>query len=294
MELDKIITGDSAVVLQSFPPDCIDLSVQSPPYDGARKYNGYSFDFETIASQLYRVTKTGGVVVWVVGDQTKNGSESGTSFRQALYFMQCGFNLHDTMIYLKSNPVPMTHNRYEQQFEYMFVFSKGKPKTFNPLMQPCKTAGKKYNIKRNRPYDGNAQRHFRNEEITTASEKFRYNVWEYSVGTDKNKSNLHPAVFPELLAQDHIISWSNEGDTVLDCFCGSGTTPKMAKLLNRHYIGIEVSAEYVALANGRLAQVERGLTLPAPDGGDSSAQQALSTPDMFSAIEHEPTPAPRR
>ena len=270
MELDKIITGDSAVVLQSFPPDCIDLTVTSPPYDNLRTYNGFTFDFETIARQLFRVTKAGGVVVWVVGDATVKGSETGTSFRQALYFMECGFKLHDTMIYLKSNPVPMTHNRYEQQFEYMFVFSKGKPNTFNPLMQPCKTAGKKYNIKRNRPYDGNSQRHFRDEEIVTASEKYKYNVWEYAVGTNKNKSNVHPAVFPEALAQDHILSWSNENDTVLDCFCGSGTTPKMAKLLNRHYIGIDTSAEYVALANERLAQVERGLTKREPDGGKSA------------------------
>lgn len=181
----------------------------------------------------------------MVGDATVKGSETGTSFRQALYFMQCGFNLHDTMVYLKSNPVPMTHNRYEQQFEYMFVFSKGKLNTFNPLTQPCKTAGKKYNIKRNRPYDGNSQRHFRDEEIVTASEKYKYNVWEYAVGTNKNKSNVHSAIFPEQLANDHIVSWSNEGDTVLDCFCGSGTTPKVAKILNRHYIGIDTSAEYV-------------------------------------------------
>ena len=116
MELDTIITGDSAEVLQSFPDACIDLTVTSPPYDNLRTYNGFTFDFETIAKQLFRVTKVGGVVVWVVGDATVKGSETGTSFKQALYFMQCGFNLHDTMIYLKSNPVPMTHNRYEQQF----------------------------------------------------------------------------------------------------------------------------------------------------------------------------------
>ena len=267
MELDKIITGDSAVVLQSFPHDCIDLTVTSPPYDNLRTYNGFTFNFEAIARELYRVTKSGGVVVWVVNDATVKGSETLTSFKQALYFQSIGFNVHDTMIYLKSNPVPMTHNRYEQQFEYMFVFSKGKPNTFNPLMQPCKTAGKKYNIKRNRPYDGNSQRHFRDEEIVTASEKYKYNVWEYAVGTDKNKSNVHSAIFPEALANDHILSWSNEGDTVLDCFSGSGTTLKMAKLLNRHYIGIDTSAEYVAIANERLAQVERGLTPRAVDGG---------------------------
>ena len=290
MELDKIISGDSAVVLQSFPSDCIDLTVTSPPYDNLRTYNGFTFDFETIASELFRVTKSGGVVVWVVNDATVKGSETLTSFRQALYFQSIGFNVHDTMIYLKSNPVPMTHNRYEQQFEYMFVFSKGKPNTFNPLMQPCKTAGKKYNIKRNRPYDGNSQRHFRDEEIVTASEKYKYNVWEYAVGTDKNKSNVHSAIFPEALAQDHIISWSNEGDVVLDCFSGSGTTLKMAKLLNRHYIGIDTSAEYVALANERLAQVERGLTQRTPDLWESTPLPSFSTPEADTPAGHLSTP----
>ena len=129
MELDKIITGDSAVVLQSFPPDCIDLTVTSPPYDNLRTYNGFTFDFETIARQLFRVTKAGGVVVWVVGDATINGSETLTSFRQAIKFQEVGFNIHDTMIYQTNKP-PMNDNRYQKDFEYMFVFSKGKPKLY--------------------------------------------------------------------------------------------------------------------------------------------------------------------
>ena len=293
MELDKIITGDSAVVLQSFPPDCIDLTVTSPPYDNLRTYNGFTFDFETIAKELFRVTKAGGVVVWVVGDQTKNGNETLTSFKQAIYFQSVGFNVHDTMIYRKENYAPLTHKRYEQEFEYMFVFVKGKIKTFNPFLVDCKFAGK--TIKRSRAtYETGIRKREQSDKQPkpTSDKKIKGNVWSYKVGGGNTVN--HVAQFPEALAQDHILSWSNENDTVLDCFCGSGTTPKMAKLLNRHYIGIEVSAEYVALANGRLAQVERGLTLPAPDGGDSSAQQALSTPDMFSAIEHEPTPAPRR
>ncbi len=290
MKTNTIITGDSAEVLKSFPDGCIDLTVTSPPYDNLRTYNGFTFNFEAIARELYRVTKSGGVVVWVVNDATVKGSETLTSFKQALYFQSIGFNVHDTMIYLKSNPVPMTHNRYEQQFEYMFVFSKGKPNTFNPLMQPCKTAGKKYNIKRNRPYDGNSQRHFRDEEIVTASEKYKYNVWEYAVGTDKNKSNVHSAIFPEALANDHILSWSNEGDTVLDCFSGSGTTLKMAKLLNRHYIGIDTSAEYVAIANERLAQVERGLTQRTPDLWESAPLPSLSTPEADTPAGHLSTP----
>jgi len=261
MELDKIISGDSAVVLQSFPPDCIDLTVTSPPYDNLRTYNGFTFDFETIARELFRVTKAGGVVVWVVGDATVKGSETGTSFRQALYFKECGFNLHDTMIYLKKDFPPLTHNRYEQQFEYMFVFSKGKPKTFNGLREPSKYAGELRNKRNNKHEISSAIRN--REGYTTIKEtKLRTNVWLMAGAHTKHN---HPAIFPEALAQDHILSWSNEGDIVLDCFSGSGTTPKMAKLLNRHYIGIDTSAEYVAIANERLAQLERGLTPLAPD-----------------------------
>ena len=304
MELDKIITGDSAVVLQSFPPDCIDLTVTSPPYDNLRTYNGFTFDFETIARQLFRVTKAGGVVVWVVGDSTVNGSESGTSFRQALFFKECGFNLHDTMIYHTDKP-PINANRYQSSFEYMFVFSKGSPKTFNPLMVEISGATKaRRQFKHTAPFQRNADGSWNvKDRNSKTSERIRDNIWHFWAGFSANDklSAGHPAVFPEALANDHIESWSNPGDVVLDCFCGSGTTPKQAKILSRHYIGIEISHEYVALAEKRLLATPvplfgqgRGLTPPAPDGGDSAPSKTLSTPDMFSAIEHEPTPAPRR
>lgn len=278
MELDKIITGDSAVVLQSFPPDCIDLTVTSPPYDNLRTYNGFVFDFETIARQLFRVTKAGGVVVWVVGDETKDFCESLSSFTQALFFKSVGFNVLDTMIYYKQNYAPAypSLKRYANQFEYMFVFSKGKPKTFNPVQR--EKIVKNYTNKRShfRQKDGSQKLKLitNNRDTKDAS-----NVWSFATTVTDKKSKGHPAIFPEPLAQDHILSWSNENDTVLDCFCGSGTTPKMAKLLNRHYIGIDTSAEYVALANERLAQVERGLTPREHDKRDSSPSQAFTQPE---------------
>lgn len=302
MELDKIITGDSAVVLQSFPPDCIDLTVTSPPYDNLRTYNGFTFDFETIARQLFRVTKAGGVVVWVVNDAVIDGSESGTSFRQALYFMQCGFKLHDTMIYWKNAFAFPEANRYAGCFEYMFVFSKGSPKTTNiqrvATNQENRVKGK---VSSYRQATGETLK----KMVNGKNDRPMENIWIYEVGYSKSTTDKeafdHPAIYPERLASDHILSWSNEGDIVLDCFTGSGTTLKMAKMLNRHYIGIEISPEYVTIAEKRLLATPvplfgqgRGLTLPAPDGGDSAPSQALSTPDMFSAIEHEPTPAPRR
>jgi site-specific DNA-methyltransferase (adenine-specific) len=301
MELDKIITGDSAVVLQSFPPDCIDLTVTSPPYDNLRTYNGFVFDFETIAKQLFRTTKAGGVVVWVVNDGVLDGSETGTSFKQALYFMECGFNLHDTMIYEKDSLNMPQSNRYYQVMEYMFVFSKGSPKTANLLQEKTIHRGNN-NTSTTRQADGTLKNH---KYETGKATRNKGNVWRYGAGYMKSTTDKqafeHPAMFPEALARDHILSWSNENDLVLDCFCGSGTTPKQAKMLNRHYLGIEISPEYVTLAEKRLLATPvplfgqgRGLTLPAPDGGDSAHSQALSTPDMFSAIEHEPTPAPRR
>jgi site-specific DNA-methyltransferase (adenine-specific) len=239
MELNKIYNENCLDTMAKMPTGFVDLVVTSPPYDNLREYKGYVFDFETIANQLYRITKVGGIVVWVVGDATINGSESGTSFRQALYFMQCGFKLHDTMIYQKNSCAYPSHknsNRYSQMFEYMFVFSNGIPKTHNLICD------KKNKWAGHSSFDG---------KISSVSEfSPRGNIWEYV--TSFNDKTEHPAVFPEYLASDHIKTWSNEGDLVYDCFGGSGTTAKMAHLLNRNWILSEISDEYVNLANKRL------------------------------------------
>ena len=238
--------------MKLLPNECIDLTVTSPPYDNLRTYKGFTWDFESVAKELYRVTKQGGVVVWIVGDATVNGSETGTSFKQALYFKEIGFNLHDTMIWKKTNPIPLTHNRYEQYFEYMFVFSKGSPITFNPIKIPCATKGQSRNRKNSNKEEGSAVRN-RNEVTVTKSEKIKGNVWEMPVSNTKYN---HPAIFPEQLANDHIVSWSNEGDIVLDPFLGSGTTAKMALLNNRNFIGFEISEEYCEIAEQRISQIK--------------------------------------
>lgn len=290
MELDKIITGDSAVVLQSFPPDCIDLTVTSPPYDNLRAYEGEAvFDFETIARQLFRVTKAGGVVVWVVGDATINGSETLTSFKQALFFRECGFNV-ETMIYeVAGTGAKGSNNLYWQGFEYMFVLSKGNTKTVNRLRDKKNvTAGSK---KFSSPKLENQKtgRNHRNE--ITAEYGIRTNVWRYhSIWLAGDDITKHPAPFPEALARDHILSWSNEGDIVLDCFAGSGTTLKKAKELSRHYIGIEREHKYVSIAEKRLLATSvplfgqgRGLTPREPDKGDSPLQAAFFNPEADTA-----------
>jgi site-specific DNA-methyltransferase (adenine-specific) len=238
------------------PDNCIDLTVTSPPYDNLRTYNGFYFNFEEVAKELYRITKDGGVVVWVVNDATINGSETGTSFRQALYFKEIGFNLHDTMIY-KSEKPPLTHNRYEQKFEYMFVFSKGKPKTFNPIMIDCKYAGSNP-MGTFRHTGKETQKAHKQSKVNEF--KIKGNVWEYATGFQKTTKDKiayqHPAIFPEQLANDHIISWSNPGDLVFDPFVGSGTTAKMALLNGRNFIGIDISDEYCEIARQRLEQAQ--------------------------------------
>jgi site-specific DNA-methyltransferase (adenine-specific) len=246
----NLMQGDCLEVMKSMDANSIDLTVTSPPYDNLRTYNGYTFDFEGIAQELYRVTKDGGVVVWIVGDATINGSETGTSFRQALYFMEYGFNLHDTMIYEKDAISFPDKNRYQQCFEYMFVLSKNKPKTLN-LIQDRKNVsfGRKVT-----GTDRDANGLTRKASCFGQSIKefgIRWNVWKVNSVKGNVKVN-HPAMFPEQLAHDHIISWSNEDDTVLDCFLGSGTTGKMAKQLNRNFIGIEISQEYLEIAKNRI------------------------------------------
>jgi DNA modification methylase len=241
--------GDCLKVMKQILDKSVDLTVTSPPYDNLRTYNGYSFDFEGIAKELYRVTKDGGVVVWVVGDATVNGSETGTSFKQALYFKEIGFSLHDTMIWNKGcfSAVGALKSRYAPVFEYMFVLSKGQPKTFNPIKdRKTKHGGKKINgTVRNK--DG-SMKPFSKEVIVNEFGQ-RYNIWDLS---PHRQTGGHPAPFPEQLVNDHIISWSNEEDTVLDCFLGSGTTGKVAKQLNRQFIGIEISPEYLEIATKRI------------------------------------------
>lgn len=247
-----ILCGDCVEIMRQMDDACIDLTVTSPPYDNLRTYNGYCFDFENVAKELYRVTKDGGVVVWVVGDATVKGSETGTSFKQALFFKECGFNLHDTMIYAKANPMPCKSKRYTPAFEYMFVFSKGQPKTFNPIMEDCKFAGKK--SARTVIYADGTRKHYNKGFYKDT--KVKRNVFEYNVGTGKDRGIKHPAVFPEQLANDHIISWSNPNEIVFDPFMGSGTTAKMAMLNNRRFIGCEISEEYCNIIKDRLNNVQ--------------------------------------
>ncbi len=251
IELNKIYNESNCDTMSRMPDNFIDLTVTSPPYDNLRLYEGYEWDFERVAQELFRVTKPGGVVVWVVGDATMNGSESGNSFRQALYFMSVGMLLHDTMIYRKENPIPLTHNRYEQTFEYMFVLSKGRPKTFNPLLERCVTSGA-YTHRRNTGRVEEAATRNRDEITLTKEYKQRGNVWTYLVGSVKGETGDHPAPFPEQLAQDHILSWSNEREIIYDPFMGSGTVAKMCIKTNRNYVGSEISKKYCDIAERRL------------------------------------------
>jgi len=247
MKINKIYNENCLDTMARMPDCFVDLTVTSPPYDNLRNYNGYSFDFEAVAKELFRVTKQGGVVVWVVGDATIKGSETGTSFKQALYFREIGFNLHDTMIWQKTNPMPkIKTKRYFDVFEYMFVFSKGTPKTFNPILVNCKFGGEQYTstCKNIGGENGRTKKDF-----TLNNQRFKNNIWEIAVAQNKT---IHPAVFPEALANDHIISWSNENDLVYDPFMGSGTTAKMAKINKRNYIGSEISKEYCEIAEKRI------------------------------------------
>ena len=233
--------------LKMLKDESIDLTITSPPYDDLRDYKGYAFDIKKVVKELYRVTKRGGVCVWVINDRIKNGSKTLTSFRHALLFQDVGFNVNDVMIWNKTNPMPQVRQpRYNQVFEYMFVFSKGKPKTFNPIMIPCKTSGLSYKstakqitTDKNRVY----------KEMVINKEKVSPNIWDMAVAQNKTS---HPAVFPEELVYKHMISWSNEGDVVMDIFSGSGTTHKVALENNRRFIGFEIAKEYCEIEKERL------------------------------------------
>jgi site-specific DNA-methyltransferase (adenine-specific) len=241
--LNQIHNENCLDTMAKMPEAFVDLIVTSPPYDNLRTYNGYCFDFESVAAELFRVLKPNGVVVWVVGDATNKGSESGTSFRQALHFMDVGFKLHDTMIYEKNSPAypaSRNSNRYTQIFEYMFVLAKGDVRKQLICDKPNKWAGHKdFSGKLKNPVPDFSPRN---------------NIWKYTTSFNGVK---HPAPFPEQLAHDHIVSWSNANDVVYDPFMGSGTTAKMALVTGRQFIGSEISAEYCQIANARIQGCEK-------------------------------------
>lgn len=253
--LNTIVNTDCVDGMSKLDDESVDLVVTSPPYDGLRDYKGFNFEFPSIVKQLYRVVKEGGIVVWVVADATVKGTETGTSFKQALGFMEAGFNLHDTMIFRKANPIPQIYRkRYNNEFEYMFVFSKGVVSKHNPIMVPCLHAGLELGNTTYKNYSKGEQTRTKIANPVKA-EKVKGNIWEYVVGKKKEDQDAkeHPAPFPSQLARDHIVSWSNEGDVVLDPMCGSGTTCKVAKEMKRNFIGMDVSAEYCKIAEKRVS-----------------------------------------
>jgi len=256
--INKILEGNSVEVMKSFDDNVIDLTVTSPPYDDLRNYKGYVFPFEGMAKELYRITKPGGVVVWVVADATIDATETGTSFKHALFFKEIGFNIHDTMIFRKKNPIPQIYRkRYNNEFEYMFVFSKGVVKTHNPIMVDCMHAGLELNGTTYKNYSKNEQ--IREKLAKPVKEKkVKGNIWDYVVGKkqEDQEAKGHPAPFPCQLVRDHITSWTNPGDLVLDPMSGSGTTARVACEMGRNYIGIDISPEYCEIARERVRLIE--------------------------------------
>jgi len=259
--MSNIICGDNIRIMAGIPDDAIDLTVTSPPYDNLRQYKGYTFDFDAIASQLYRITKPGGVIVWVVADQSKDWDESGESFRQALGFKDAGFNLLHTMIYQRQRrQVGTPAGAYFDDFEYMFILSKGKPKTYNVIRDVKNAQGGNGARHHSRTPDG-VQHYTKHVSIDDMGKRGR--IWFYNTGLYHSSHDKiafkHPAIFPERLAADHIKTWSNPGDMVLDPFLGSGTTIKMAEHLDRVSIGIDISYEYCLIASQRTKTSQKRL-----------------------------------
>lgn len=258
MVIDVVFNQDCAIGLKALPTNVIDMVITSPPYDSLRSYNNsavWNFNiFQAIATELYRTIKLGAVLVWIVGDKTYKGSESGTSFRQALYFKELGFLLHDTMIWQKISPF-QHKNRYIQCFEYMFVFSKNdSPKTANLICdRRNKWAGTKVHGSERLP--SGHTRPFSEKQTSKTIKEFgaRYNIW--NIPGEKANRTGHPAVFPERLVTDHILTWSNPGDLICDPFMGSGTTALAAKKTGRHYLGFEIDKKYFQICNSRIHAV---------------------------------------
>ena len=254
MNGQNLIVGNAVKILKSWKKPCVDLTVTSPPYENLRDYKGYQFDAKSMLSAILSVTKKGGVCVWVVGEKI-NGGRSLSSFNHAFIGREAGWIVHDVMIYQKKNTPFMRSNGYTPCYELMIVFSNGKPKTFNPIMEPTKRSGWETAVHNKGPDAVNRKR-----PVELKTEKVRNNIWQYAVGFGGTTSDKiafqHPAVFPERLAEDHILSWSNPEDLILDPMCGSGTTCKMAAIHKRDWIGIDISEDYIDIARQRIPQFE--------------------------------------
>jgi len=273
----NIYNSDCLDYLKTLPDNSIKFTLTSPPYDDIRDYNGYSFPFESIAQELWRTTKAGGAIAWNVADATVKGSETGTSMRQALYFISLGFRLHDTMIYAKKNPMPagVSSKRYHQAWEYIFILSKDAPETFNPIMVKAKFGHLEANMK-HRGRDGEIKyTKTKRNEFTKVRNIFEYNIGGGHSTKDKVAFG-HPALMPEQLAQDMITTWTNEGDEVFDPFTGAGTTAKMCLLSNRKFHGTELSLEYCELIKERIE-----LTLNPPEVPVKSKKIKMANPDLI-------------
>lgn len=249
--------GDCELLIENLNDNSVDMVITSPPYDNLRTYNGiiktWSFEkFKCIANELYRIVKFGGVIVWIVNDSVVNRSETGTSFKQALYFLECGFNLHDTMIWEKDGFSFPDNNRYRNVFEYMFVLSKGVPSTSNLIADRINKHANEKIHKTERQFDGSIKKLVNNNLKTVHEKGVRYNVWR--IPAEKHNVWKHPAIFPVKLVQDHILTWSNPLDTVLDPFMGSGTTCIACMNTNRNFIGMELNDEYFEIAKRRIEE----------------------------------------
>jgi site-specific DNA-methyltransferase (adenine-specific) len=271
IELNTTYNENCLETMKRMDDSSIDMIITSPPYDDLRSYNkkigkntnlynGYSFPFEEICKEFFRIIKDGGIVVWIVSDAVQSGSETGTSFRQALYFKEMGFNIHDTMIYRKLNPPPNAGTRYQQMFEYMFVFSKGKPKTTNISLRDRSNKCKDKRTYRKKKFSRNKDGEFNENDYFIKEKVPDFNIWDFYVGggnsTNDKVAFEHPAIFPELLVKKHLESWSNEEEIIYDPFMGSGTTSKMCIITNRKYIGSEINEEYCLIEKKRLESLK--------------------------------------
>lgn len=273
--VNQIICGDCVEVLSTFPDEFVDITISSPPYGKIRDYaNGNSYNFLLLAEQLYRVVKEGGLVAWIRNDTVEDGSKTGDTFKQTIEFMNVGFNLYDVLIWEKSGVSYPANGRYTGIHEYIILLSKGKPKVFNPIKDVPKLWEGSWGKLTTRNQDGSlTYQNLENEGKAKSGRddtgkygyKQRTTIWKINNGfgfnTKDEIAKEHPAIFPETLCHDIIVSWSNEGDLVLDPFCGSGTTLKMAKILNRNYIGIDISQRYCDISKQRVDNTEQQLTL---------------------------------
>ena len=280
--INRILTGDSRLLLPSIPADLVDCIVTSPPYYKQRDYRSpdqignepepesYIKNLVGIFAECKRLLKPTGTLWLNLGDKYQEGRLLGLPWRVALQLVQDDWILRADIIWHKPNAMPHSvKNRPTVDHEYLFFFAKTDDYYYDAdaIREPHVTFSQKSRMRGGRSHfgkrngtpekgknQGSGNLHDgRWDQAFHPAGRNKRTVWSVPLGKCRE---AHFAVFPEGLIEPCILAGSPPGGLVLDPFLGTGTVAVVAKSRSRSFLGIELSPEYVAIAERHVANTQ--------------------------------------